>query len=112
AQATLLSWLAYGLKSLQIVLSGAANDPRGYPAIWNDTVVTTLSEFGRTSKENGSIGTDHAAASCLFVAGGSVNGGVYNCDAATWPHGVMFGTSARYLSLRTDYRAIFWEILR
>ncbi len=112
AQATLLSWLAYGLQSLQIVLSGAANDPRGYPAVWADTVVTTLSEFGRTSKENGSIGTDHAAASCLFVAGGSVNGGVYNCDAATWPHGVMFGTAARYLSVRTDYRAIFWEILR
>jgi len=112
SQATLLSWLAYGLKSLQIVLSGAANDPRGYPAIWNDTVVTTLSEFGRTSKENGSIGTDHAVASCLFVAGGSVNGGVYNCDPSTWPAGVMFGTSARYLSVRTDYRAIFWEILR
>jgi uncharacterized protein (DUF1501 family) len=111
-QATLLSWLAYGLNSLQIVLSGAANDPRGYPSIWADTVVSTLSEFGRTSKENGSIGTDHAAASCMFVAGGAVNGGVYNCDPSTWPSGVMFGDSARYLSVRTDYRAIFWEILR
>ena len=112
SQAQLLSWLAYGLKSLQIVLSGAANDPRGYPAIWDDTVVTTLSEFGRTTKENGSIGTDHAAASCLFVAGGAVNGGVYNCDASTWPAGVMFGDATRYLLMRTDYRAIFWEILR
>jgi len=111
-QATFLSWLAYGLNSLHIVLSGAANDPRAYPSVWADTVITTLSEFGRTSKENGSIGTDHAAASCLFVAGGAVNGGVYNCDAATWPAGVMFGDSARYLSVRTDYRAIFWEILR
>ena len=26
--------------------------------------------------------------------------------------GVMFGDSGRYLPLRTDYRAIFWEILR
>ena len=112
AQATILSWLAYGIKSLQIVLSGAANDPRGYPSIWNDTIVTTLSEFGRTSKENGSIGTDHAAASCLFVAGGAVNGGVYNCDPATWPAGTMFADAGRYVSLRTDYRAIFWEILR
>lgn len=112
AQATLLSWLAYGIKSLQIVLSGAANDPRGYPAIWNDTVVTTLSEFGRTSKENGSLGTDHAVASCLFVAGGAVNGAVYNCDPSTWPTGTMFANAGRYVSTRTDYRAIFWEILR
>ena len=112
AQATLLGMLAYGLQSLQIVLSGAAIDPRAYAAIWNDTVVATLSEFGRTTKENGSIGTDHAAASCLFVAGGSVNGGVYNCDPSTWPAGVMLGDAGRYLLIRTDFRAIFWEILR
>ena len=111
-QAMLLSWLAYGIRSLQVVLSGAANDPRGYPAIWDDTIVTTLSEFGRTSKENGSLGTDHAVASCLFVAGGGVNGGVYNCDPGTWPAGTMFSDSGRYVARRTDYRAIFWEILR
>ena len=116
SQATLLSWLAYGLRSLRILLSGAATyDPgqeRVYPAIWQDTMVVTLSEFGRTSKENGSFGSDHAAASCLFAAGGAVNGGVYNCDPGTWPAGVMFGDSGRYLLVRTDYRAIFWEILR
>ena len=94
------------------MLSGGANDLRAYPAIWNDTVVVTLSEFGRTTKENGSGGTDHAAASCLLAAGGAINGGVYNCDPATWPPGVMFGNSGRYLLMRTDYRAIFWEILR
>jgi uncharacterized protein (DUF1501 family) len=112
AQAALLSWLAYGLRSLHVVLSGAATDARGYAAVWQDTLVVTLSEFGRTSKENGSVGTDHAAASCLFAAGGNVNGGVYNCDPSAWPHGVMFGDSGRYVLMRTDYRAIFWEILR
>jgi uncharacterized protein (DUF1501 family) len=112
AQATLLSWLAYGLRSLHVVLSGAATDPRGYATVWQDTLVVTLSEFGRTSKENGSVGTDHAAASCLFAAGGNINGGVYNCDPSTWTQGVMFADSGRYVLLRTDYRAIFWEILR
>lgn len=112
AQATLLSWLAYGIRSLRIVLSGAAIDTRTYPAVWNDTVVVTLSEFGRTSRENGSFGSDHAAATALFVAGGSVNGGVYNCDPSTWPAGVMFADGGRYLLMNTDYRAIFWEILR
>ena len=112
AHAELMSWLAYALRSLRIVLSGAANDPRDYASIWEDTVVLTLSEFGRTTNENGSAGTDHAAASCLFVAGGGVNGGVYNCDPATWPQGVMYGVDGRYLLERTDYRAVFWEILR
>jgi uncharacterized protein (DUF1501 family) len=110
--ADLMSWLAHALRSLRIVLSGAATDPRAYPSIWQDTVVVTLSEFGRTTNENGSGGTDHAAASCLFVTGGAVNGGVYNCDASTWPQGVMYGVNGRYLLERTDYRAIFWEILR
>jgi uncharacterized protein (DUF1501 family) len=40
-------------------------------------LVMSFSEFGRRVKENGSRGTDHGAANCLFVAGGRVNGGVY-----------------------------------
>jgi uncharacterized protein (DUF1501 family) len=111
-QAELLSWVAYGFRSLRIALSGAAVDPRDYPDIWADTAVVTMSEFGRTTEENGSQGTDHAAASCMFLAGGSVNGAVHNCDGATWPDGVMFGVNGRYLLEQTDYRAIFWEILR
>lgn len=112
AHAELLSWLAYGMRSLHVVLSGSANDPRNYPGIWDKATVATLSEFGRTTEENGSQGTDHAAASCMFLAGGAVNGGVYNCDAGTWPSGVMFGVDERYLLHRTDFRSIFWEILR
>ena len=38
-------------------------------------VLLTFSEFGLRVKENGSRGTDHGAASCLFVAGPSVKGG-------------------------------------
>jgi uncharacterized protein (DUF1501 family) len=110
--AELLSWLAYGIRSLHVVLSGAAIDPRNYPSIWDDAAVVTLSEFGRTTDENGSNGTDHAAASCMLLAGGGVNGGVYNCDASSWPAGVMYGIGGRYLLEATDYRAVCWEILR
>ena len=109
---TLLAQLGYGLRSLKIVLSGAANDPRNYPSIWNDTVVCTMSEFGRTTNENGNFGTDHAAASAQFLLGGSVQGGVYNCDGNSWPNGVLYGVDGRYLLHATDYRAIFWELLR
>jgi uncharacterized protein (DUF1501 family) len=111
-QAERLSWLAYGFKSLRIALSGAATDPRTYTSIWDRTIVLTMSEFGRTSQENGSFGSDHGTASCLFAMGGTVAGGVYNCDATTWPAGAMFGVDGRYLLERTDYRAVFWEILR
>jgi uncharacterized protein (DUF1501 family) len=100
------------MRSLRIVLSGAAIEPRGYKSIWDRTLVTTLSEFGRTTINNGSEGTDHAAASCLFLEGGTVKGGLYNCDTPTWPAGVMFGVDGRYLLERTDFRAVFWEILR
>lgn len=40
-------------------------------------VVMTFSEFGRRVSENASAGTDHGRASCLFVAGGGVKGGLH-----------------------------------
>lgn len=111
-QPQLLSWIAHGIRSLHIVLSGASVDSRNYAGIWDKTVVATLSEFGRGSDENGSQGTDHGAASSMFLAGGAINGGVYNCDAANWPAGVMYGVEGRYLAVETDFRAVFWEVLR
>ena len=77
---------------------------------WNDLVIVTMTEFGRTSKENGSRGTDHAEASAIFVAGGGVNGGVYNCDSTTWADGDMLSRSRRYVARKTDFRSVFGEI--
>ncbi|MCP4452492.1 MAG: DUF1501 domain-containing protein [Planctomycetes bacterium] len=77
---------------------------------WEKLVIVTMTEFGRTSRENGSGGTDHAHACCMFVAGGRVQGGVYNCDDSTWAPGDMFSTKDRYIRRNTDYRAIFAEI--
>ncbi len=79
--------------------------------MWDDTLVISMTEFGRTSKENGSFGTDHAEATVMFIAGGNVNGGVYNCDETTWSDGDIFSTSnGRYLAHRTDFRSILTEI--
>ena len=41
----------------------------------SDVVVLTMSEFGRTVAENGSVGTDHGHATAMFVMGGGVRGG-------------------------------------
>jgi hypothetical protein len=78
--------------------------------IWEDLIIVTMTEFGRTSRENDSRGTDHAEATCMFIAGGGVRGGVYNCDASTWESGAMFRKNDRYLSHRSDFRAIFGEV--
>ncbi|HEX6557801.1 MAG TPA: DUF1501 domain-containing protein [Longimicrobiales bacterium] len=73
-----------------------------------DVVVLTMSEFGRTVAENGSGGTDHGHANCMFVAGGAVNGGKVLGD---WP-GLEAEQlyEARDLAVTTDFRDVFSEI--
>jgi uncharacterized protein (DUF1501 family) len=81
-------------------------------------MVVTLSEFGRTTIQNGSGGTDHAEGGTIFVGGGAVNGGVYGCspsDPVPWntgQTGSMFGVSNRYLKRAIDYRSVLGEIIR
>jgi uncharacterized protein (DUF1501 family) len=73
-------------------------------------VFVTMSEFGRTAKENGNRGTDHGHANCMFVMGGDVQGGrVYG----RWP-GLNEGqlNEGRDLALTTDFRSVLGEILR
>jgi len=61
----------------------------------------TFSEFGRRVKENGSRGTDHGAASCLFVAGPSVKGGVVG------KHPSLADLDADDLKFHTDFRSVY-----
>ncbi len=44
---------------------------------WNETLVATYDEFGRSPKENREAGTHHGWASAQFVAGGRVKGGLH-----------------------------------
>jgi uncharacterized protein (DUF1501 family) len=74
-----------------------------------NVVVVTMSEFGRTAKENGNRGTDHGHANCMFVMGGDVKGGrVYG----KWP-GLADQqlNEGRDLALTTDFRTVVGEIL-
>lgn len=45
------------------------------PAEWRNTTVVVISEFGRTFRENGSMGTDHGHGTVFWVMGGNVRGG-------------------------------------
>jgi uncharacterized protein (DUF1501 family) len=72
-------------------------------------VIVTMTEFGRAIRQNGSGGTDHGHASCLFVAGGPVKGGkVYGQWPGLAPEQLY---ENRDLALTTDFRALFSEIL-
>jgi uncharacterized protein (DUF1501 family) len=73
-----------------------------------DVVILTMSEFGRTAKENGNRGTDHGHAGVMFAIGGAVRGQkVYG----KWP-GLEREqlNEARDLALTTDFRAVFAEL--
>jgi len=74
----------------------------------SDIVIMTMSEFGRTAKENGNRGTDHGHAGSMFVVGGPVKGKkVYG----KWPgldRGQLY--EGRDLALTTDFRTVFAEV--
>lgn len=72
-----------------------------------DTVVVTMSEFGRTVRENGNRGTDHGHANVMFVFGGPVHGGkVYG----RWPGlDVSQLYEGRDLAVTTDFRTVLSE---
>lgn len=70
-----------------------------------DVTVMTFSEFGRRVKENGSSGTDHGAASALFVLGGGVKGGVYGDSPS------LADLDDGDLRFHTDFRSVYATLL-
>ncbi len=72
-------------------------------------MVLTMSEFGRTVKENGNRGTDHGHGCCMLALGGQVKGGTI--------HGSWGGLEKqnlydrRDLPVYTDFRLVMHEVL-
>jgi uncharacterized protein (DUF1501 family) len=83
-------------------------------AFWTDmgsgaenVVLVTMSEFGRTARQNGTGGTDHGHANVMFVLGGSVKGGkVYGQWPGLAPENLY---QDRDLSITTDFRQVLGE---
>jgi uncharacterized protein (DUF1501 family) len=75
-----------------------------------DVTVVTMSEFGRTAKENGTRGTDHGHANVMFAMGGSIQGGKIYGD---WPGlGPDQLYEERDLNLTTDFRDVLGELVQ
>jgi uncharacterized protein (DUF1501 family) len=97
SHANLLSDLANGVAGFFESLKKTGHDTR--------VRLMTFSEFGRRVRENGSRGTDHGAASCLFVAGPSVKGGVVG------KHPSLADLDDDDLKFHTDFRRIYASLI-
>jgi len=76
----------------------------------DDVVILTMSEFGRTVRENGNRGTDHGHANAMLLLGNSVKGGKVH---GQWPglkNEQLY--EGRDLALTTDFRDVFSEVAR
>lgn len=76
----------------------------------DDVLILTMSEFGRTVRENGNRGTDHGHANAMLLIGNSVRGGQVH---GKWP-GLKSDQlyEGRDLELTTDFRDVFAEVSR
>ena len=76
---------------------------------WDDCLVLTVTEFGRTAAENGTTGTDHGWGGCILAAGGLVRtAGV----VADWP-GLETARlfEGRDLTVTVDAAAVYAQAL-
>jgi uncharacterized protein (DUF1501 family) len=73
----------------------------------DDVVVITMSEFGRTARENGTRGTDHGHANVMFALGNAVKGGQVYGDFKGLKNDQL--NEGRDLALTTDFRDVFAE---
>lgn len=74
----------------------------------DDVTLMTMTEFGRTVKQNGTGGTDHGRASCNFILGNDVNGGVVHGNVKTLAMENL--EDGRDLAVSTDFRSVFSEV--
>jgi uncharacterized protein (DUF1501 family) len=94
---------------LQELGDGLAAFARDLGEGMRDVVVLTMSEFGRTIRENGNSGTDHGHATAMFALGGPVNGGKV---LGKWPGlDPAQRFEGRDVAVTTDFRDLFGEIL-
>ncbi|MEM7202115.1 MAG: DUF1501 domain-containing protein [Planctomycetota bacterium] len=116
------------LRALSQAMQAAFEDLGNDVVNPTETLIMVMSEFGRTTRENSSGGTDHARASVMMAMGPTARGGVYNCDPTTWFQGApadpvtgrptWFSPNlpasdplAKYIFPLTDFRIVYYEAL-
>jgi uncharacterized protein (DUF1501 family) len=91
-------------------LDGALEEfEKGLGDMWKDTAIAVITEFGRTARINGTVGTDHGTGTVAFLVGGAIKGGRIIAD---WP-GLSESAlhDGRDLKPTTDLRAVLKGLL-
>ena len=96
AHQALLAELAAAVRAFYADLKGHGLQER--------VVLATYSEFGRRVKENGSLGTDHGAASQMFIVSAG-KGGLYGA------HPSLTDLDEGDLKFHTDFRSVYATLL-
>jgi uncharacterized protein (DUF1501 family) len=82
---------------------------KGLGSSWKDTTVVAITEFGRTARINGTVGTDHGTGTVAFLAGGAIKGGRVLADWPGLKDEQLF--DKRDLKPTTDLRAVLKGLL-
>jgi uncharacterized protein (DUF1501 family) len=78
--------------------------------VWNDTAVIVVTEFGRTARVNGTVGSDHGTGTVAFLLGGAIAGGKTFAD---WPGLAQSQLhEGRDLKPTTDLRVVMKGLLQ
>lgn len=94
----LLNTLNNGLTPLIQTLKAAGR--------WNDAIIATITEFGRTY-ENATLGSDHGASTSMFVMGGKVKGRQVN----PVPSATQINKGEYLIDTAIDFRSVFYAII-
>ena len=74
----------------------------------DDVLLLTMSEFGRTARENGNRGTDHGHGNVMVAVGNAVKGGKVYGDWKGLRNDQL--NEGRDLAVTTDFRDVFAEV--
>jgi uncharacterized protein (DUF1501 family) len=77
--------------------------------VWRDTAILVVTEFGRTARVNGTVGTDHGTGTVAFLVGGAVRGGRVVADWPGLKQPQLF--EGRDLAPTTDLRGVIKGVL-
>lgn len=93
---------------LQPLGQGLATLAQRLGALFDDTVIVVMSEFGRTARENGNRGTDHGHGNAMWLLGGKLQGGSV---AGEW-RGLAEAqlNEGRDLPVTTDFRHVLAHV--
>ena len=94
---------------LQPLASGLSELAYALGPLYSKTTIIVMSEFGRTIKENGNLGTDHGHGNVIWLLGGTISGGkIYGRWSDLTPNNLYEG---RDLPATTDFRDVLCYVL-